>query len=331
MTTAEIEAVAGVTLDTAGISSRSAAIARRGAGSDRSQRFRGDILASPVLAIAWLITLALGSIGPQIVWDVVLRRSSGYLGGLIAQIIGLAIVLGLTWLLPSLAPMRGLVWTLSAIQFGYLMAFMVGNSPAWHRSTGGMPRGAQFIASEMLKTIPTLLLGLSLIGSGLRRQDVFLTPGSIQAMSEPTLVTGLMPWTRLGPILLLVFTAPLALYVVLTRGPDLRAFATGLRTAPLVLPASAVNAFNEEFIFRAVLFARLVPVIGPSQSLWVTAVVFGIGHWYGNPKGPIGVLMATVAGWFWGKSILETRGLFWAWLIHGAQDVVIYGLIAMGS
>jgi uncharacterized protein len=39
--------------------------------------------------------------------------------------------------------------------------------------------------------------------------------------------------------------------------------------------------------------------------------------------------MAGIAGWFWGKSILETRGLFWAWLIHAAQDVIIYSLIAM--
>lgn len=39
--------------------------------------------------------------------------------------------------------------------------------------------------------------------------------------------------------------------------------------------------------------------------------------------------MAGIAGWFWGKSIIETRGFFWAWLIHAVQNVVIYTLIAM--
>jgi len=36
-------------------------------------------------------------------------------------------------------------------------------------------------------------------------------------------------------------------------------------------------------------------------------------------------------GWFLGKSMLETRGLFWAWLIHLVQDVLIFAFLAIGS
>ena len=157
----------------------------------------------------------------------------------------------------------------------------------------------------------------------------FIVPGDIHAISQPTLVTGLEPWTWLGPILAVVIALPLAVYVGLTRGSDLARLRMAAGLAPLILLGAGVNALNEEFIFRAVLLARLNPALGPAQSLWLTSVRFGVGHWFGNPRGPIGVASATLAGWFWGKSILETRGLFWAWVIHAIQDVVIYSLIAM--
>jgi hypothetical protein len=41
--------------------------------------------------------------------------------------------------------------------------------------------------------------------------------------------------------------------------------------------------------------------------------------------------MAGFLGWFLGKSMLETRGLFWAWFIHFWQDVLIFAFLAIGS
>jgi len=61
------------------------------------------------------------------------------------------------------------------------------------------------------------------------------------------------------------------------------------------------------------------------------AAYFGIGHFYGIPYGVIGVLMAGFLGWFLGKSMLETRGLGWAWFIHFWQDVLIFAFLAIGS
>lgn len=72
-------------------------------------------------------------------------------------------------------------------------------------------------------------------------------------------------------------------------------------------------------------------VVGKPQALLLMASYFGIGHFYGLPYGVIGVLMAGFLGWFLGKSMLETRGLFWAWLIHFVQDVLIFAFLAIGS
>jgi hypothetical protein len=61
------------------------------------------------------------------------------------------------------------------------------------------------------------------------------------------------------------------------------------------------------------------------------AYAFGIGHFYGIPYGVIGVLMAGFLGWWLGKSMLETRGLWWAWFIHFVQDVWIFAFAVVGS
>jgi len=45
----------------------------------------------------------------------------------------------------------------------------------------------------------------------------------------------------------------------------------------------------------------------------------------------VGVILAAFLGWILGKSMLETRGLFWAWFIHFLQDVLIFAFLAIGS
>lgn len=64
--------------------------------------------------------------------------------------------------------------------------------------------------------------------------------------------------------------------------------------------------------------------------LLINAVFFGLSHYlYGSPPGIIGFLMTGFLAWLLGKSILETRGLFWAWFIHFVADVVIFASYAI--
>jgi hypothetical protein len=72
-------------------------------------------------------------------------------------------------------------------------------------------------------------------------------------------------------------------------------------------------------------------VLSNRQAILLTAAYFGIGHYYGVPYGIIGVLMAGILGWLLGKSMLETKGFFWAWFIHFLQDVMIFSFMAIGS
>ena len=98
-----------------------------------------------------------------------------------------------------------------------------------------------------------------------------------------------------------------------------------------VLPFSIIfalsNSFVEESITRlgvvVVLQGRLKDRIIPL----ISALIFGIVHYWGNPGGFAGVLVAGFLGWFLAKSILETKGIFWEWLIHFVQDVIIFSAL----
>jgi hypothetical protein len=69
--------------------------------------------------------------------------------------------------------------------------------------------------------------------------------------------------------------------------------------------------------------------VGERQALLITTAFFGLGHFYGIPNGVLDVALSGFLGWFLGKSILETRGFFWGWLIHFLQDVIIFTFLAM--
>ncbi|HKL12543.1 MAG TPA: CPBP family glutamic-type intramembrane protease, partial [Halanaerobiales bacterium] len=65
------------------------------------------------------------------------------------------------------------------------------------------------------------------------------------------------------------------------------------------------------------------------QSLYLTSLFFGIAHFYGVPYGVVGVIMATFLGYIIGKSMLETRGFFWAFIIHMILDILIFSFMAL--
>lgn len=87
---------------------------------------------------------------------------------------------------------------------------------------------------------------------------------------------------------------------------------------------SLTNSFSEEAIFRLGVISPLYGVLGASDIILISATLFGLAHFGGMPHGLIGMLMAGFLGWFLAKSVIETEGIFWAWLIHFIQDVVIY-------
>lgn len=144
-------------------------------------------------------------------------------------------------------------------------------------------------------------------------------------MDQPT------TWIRLGLILSVCITLGTLAFLIISGSPSSSFVARIVPLLPFILVISAMNAFSEEIAYRAALLVPLRAVLGKSQALLLTAALFGLWHYYGVPYGIVGVFMAGILGWLLGKSMLETKGVFWAWFIHFWQDVAIFAFIAAGS
>jgi len=108
-------------------------------------------------------------------------------------------------------------------------------------------------------------------------------------------------------------------------------FASNWFLIPFGFLIAIVNAFNEEFTLRVAPLGEIEPVIGKSNSLLATATYFGLGHYFGVPNGVLGVLLSGFLGWFLGKSMMETKGFFVAWLVHFITDIPIFLFFIAGG
>lgn len=87
---------------------------------------------------------------------------------------------------------------------------------------------------------------------------------------------------------------------------------------------SAMNAFSEEAIFRLGIVSPLYGQLSLPSIALISGLLFGLPHYFGQPSGPLGVLMAGFLGWLLAISVADTQGMGTAWAIHFAQDVVIF-------
>ncbi|MEL6534399.1 MAG: type II CAAX endopeptidase family protein [Bacteroidota bacterium] len=98
---------------------------------------------------------------------------------------------------------------------------------------------------------------------------------------------------------------------------------------PYIILFAFTNALSEELIFRFGLLGGLHDRVPKRTLLLISAVVFGLPHFYGNPGGFIGVLMSAFLGYILSKATLETKGLGIAMVIHFVQDVIIFTAVLM--
>ncbi len=157
----------------------------------------------------------------------------------------------------------------------------------------------------------------------------FFGLGQIDAPVEPVRAIGLNPgpnetWLQVGRTFALIITGVTAvlIYFQAIRGNSIAR--EHLRFVPWILAFAVSNAFVEEMITRFAVVSVLDGVVPRTAIYLISAAIFGGVHYFGTPGGVLGVLMAGFLGWFAAKSIGETGGFFWAWLIHFLQDVVIF-------
>lgn len=182
------------------------------------------------------------------------------------------------------------------------------------------------------KIILTSLVMLTLYLLGYRHKQMFLGWGKLNTPINPVRFLGFPKpdsWLSFGGQWSVYLALGTAFGLWLSNPFPLSQLAKLIPLLPVIALMASLNAFNEEFIYRSAVFSTLEEHIGQKHVWYLSAVFFGIAHFWGVPNGYIGVILASFMGWILAKAMLETRGFFWSWWIHFLQDFVIFIFLAI--
>jgi hypothetical protein len=294
-------------------------------------RLRGSTSPRNLIRFTWVLVL-IASIIPEILLDQIAGRTVLWLNWF--RIIIFAALFLLTFLWRPIRPLRGITALLATI---YLASYIISRLDFRMANFIGLLGGGSFTnrmqPEQFGKLAVTLAAILVLLALGYRRRALFLTPGRLDAPITPVRWMGFPkpePWWSFGGQYGFYIALGMGLVAWLDTRPTAEMWASVVQVLPAILLFAAINAFFEEMTFRAPMLATLEPFTGTKQAWAMSALFFGIAHFYGVPYGFLGVGLATLNGWLLGKAMLETRGMFWAWWMHFLQDIVIFTFIAMG-
>lgn len=213
------------------------------------------------------------------------------------------------------------------ILFAYVVAPLVVQSAAWQNVFEGRPVMVGIIGSRVFITLLTLVVLAALWLLGMKRKDIFFVTGEMNAPVQGLRLPGgkRVRWVVFGTFMAITLGTIFFTIMMGSGTYTPSSYAAALPWLPLILLAAAGNAFAEEGMYRAAPLSLLLPVVGPNHAIWMTALWFGFGHFYGGiPSGYEGLLMTTLLGLLLGRAMIDTRGMGWPMIIHIVLDTVIF-------
>jgi membrane protease YdiL (CAAX protease family) len=282
-----------------------------------------------VLYLAWAIVLVLTV--PEIILRAFMRVDTSWM--LLARIGLLAGSLALTYVWPLIRPLRGMLVVFLVIYAveAWLFLTAVPLSQIYRDIVGGDPNLA-FFGERLMRIAAVFVMLVVLLVMGFRRRDLYLAVGDLKATAEPTrlkIPDKPEPWTTFGRNYAIISVALLLFFLIPALKPSLANLSVGLFFFAVV--CAAMNSFAEEFLYRSALIPQVLPLFGKGATLMLVPAWFGLAHYFGVPNGLTGVLLAGVGGWFFAKSMIETRGIAWAWFLHFLADFTVYLLLLLGG
>jgi membrane protease YdiL (CAAX protease family) len=280
-----------------------------------------------LLALVWISTLMASAL-PEIIWQELIAPPSNWLLWTKVILLGTLIGLSLAW--QAMRPLRDYF-----IMLLLLVLLMTPVVLSWvETALQGLvvpPFSERMLAMQVRGFGVAFIMIALLLLMKYNRSDFFLTKGKLDTPVELGTNPGLK-WNHLLWLSSVCIVLGALGYLVSAGQPASNIVGQVLPLFPVVILFAASNAFSEEMRYRALLIAPVCPAVGKQQAILLTSLVFGLAHYLtGIPGGLVGVALTGLLGWLLGKSMLETRGSFWAWFIHFWGDVYIFLLVATGS
>ncbi|MHB8135114.1 MAG: CPBP family intramembrane glutamic endopeptidase [Anaerolineaceae bacterium] len=279
---------------------------------------------------AWGVTV-LVSVVPDIAFNEIVGFIPAWLFYVkIGFLIGLCLI---AFLLKPLQPLRNFFLILIAF-FGLnaLRSYFDFTLPFLQKLLGGSVFDSRMQAEQTGKLAVSIAMILVLLILGYKRKQFFLTRGDLKAPIDPVPWLGFPkrdPWPKFGLQWGLYIAIALAVFQYFGLRPGVDQMLRVIPILPSILFYAALNAFNEEIVYRSPMLVTLEPIGGSKHALWMAAFFFGIGHYFGVPGGLVGGVLSIFMGWILGKGMVETRGFFWTWWIHLLSDIAIFSFLAM--
>lgn len=285
-----------------------------------------------LILTAWIATLLLSKLPLVIARDVLGIDIPWILPSWIILSLALAAA---TTVWPLIRPLRAFFIVFAAIYLAALADPWLRQMALWQGVFANNSPLMAVFGDRVLLLLETLFVLAVLLGLGIRRKQAYLTRGDLSAPlggrpeGNSSGKRRGIPWSIFGPVIALLLGAMFFSFLMSQLPGGFSNLSNTLPWLPLILVSAVMNAFGEEATFRAAPLATLVPVIGPNHALWMTAMWFGLGHYYGGfPSGPAGLVQAGLLGLLMGKAMLDTRGIAWPWFIHAVIDTAIYTYMA---
>ena len=268
--------------------------------------------------MVWTVVLLVSDL-PDAIWQALAGASHAWLIWVKAGLLLLIIISGRVWKrLYSLRPFFILLLILALGLKAIRWLRMTSSYVQGFSQAGWVLRMAAF-GGIWLLLVAVMVAALLVMGK--RRRDFFLVKGDLKKWKVPG-------------VILALFIMVLTFLFFDYRLPAAATLVKALPLMPAALLFAALFAFNEEMVFRATLLPSLHDVVGKDHAIMITAVLFGMAHYFGGtPHGVEGVLIAGGLGWLWAIMMLQTRGIFMPWLNHFLNNVptLIFWAIASVS
>jgi membrane protease YdiL (CAAX protease family) len=240
-----------------------------------------------------------------------------------------AALIALTYLWAAVRPLRSYFLILTMI-YGVTIGLSLLQGTSLWTSWFGAER--PWLAGFFGDRLGMVLMALALVGIlallGHKRREYIFDFGNVNALAEGMRLR----WTIAGPLIALLLTALTTTAIMAMSSLQDLTLVRAVPLLPAIVILALMNAFGEEVAYRAAPLSLLWQVVGKRQAIWMTALWFGLGHYYGGISfGVMGALFFTLVAVLFGKAMLETRGLAMPVFMHLLGDIVLYIILALGS